>query len=116
MFDQVSGEYKLIEINPRSWKWHTLANQLGLNFLKMTADHLNGKKLDPMIVHTNDLGWVERLTDLYVVIKEVLKGRMSIREYARTMRLDKEYACWSWKDPLPALMYILLSPYLLIKR
>ena len=116
MFDQESGEYKLIEINPRSWKWHTLANPLGLNFIKMSADHLAGKALDIRIVQADGIGWVERLTDTYVVIKEILNGRMSIREYIRTMRLDKEYACWSWKDPLPAIMYILLSPYLLIKR
>jgi len=116
MYDQDTGEYRLIEINPRSWKWHSIANKLDLNFIEMTVDHINGKKLEPRISDKENIGWIERLTDTFVVIKEVLNGRLGIKEYFQTINLEKEYACWSWKDPLPAIMYVLLSPYLLIKR
>ncbi len=116
MYDEDTGEYKLIEINPRSWKWHTIANKLDLNFIGMTLDHLKGKPLEKKISEVENIGWIERLTDFYVVLKEILNGRMGIKEYLKTINLDKEYACWSWKDPLPAIMYILLSPYLLLKR
>ena len=61
-------------------------------------------------------GRVERLTDTYVVFGELRKGRISFSEYLRTMRMPKESATWSIRDPLPAIMYVLMAPYLLIKR
>ena len=62
------------------------------------------------------VAWVERLTDWTVVAKEILHGRMIIGEVVRSYRIKHESAVWKWKDPLPAIMYVLLSPILYIKR
>ena len=82
----------------------------------MMVRYLENRPLPPKINDRPDVGWVERLTDTYVVLGELLAGRIRLGEYLRTMRLPKESAAWSWRDPLPAIMYVLLSPYLLIKR
>ena len=62
------------------------------------------------------VAWCERLTDWTVVAKELLHGRMTIGEVVRSYRIKHESAVWKWKDPLPAIMYVLLSPILYIKR
>ena len=116
MYDEASGQYRLIEINPRAWKWHSIANKLGINLLSMMLDHLEGEAITKKRNEQDGVAWVERLTDTYVVLNEIRKGRLSLREYLATMRLPKESAAWSWQDPAPAIMYILLAPYLLIKR
>ena len=116
MFDTDTGEYRLLEINPRAWKWHSLANKLNINLIDLMARYLNGEEVRPSISRQAGIAWVERLTDTYVVLGEILKGRMTLGEYLKTMRMPKESAVWSLKDPLPALMYLILSPYLLIKR
>lgn len=116
MFDADSGEYKLIEINPRTWKWHSIARILGLNLIEMMIKYYNGEKLEPKIVRTENLAWIERVTDYYVVITETFKGRYSFRTWLKTMALKKESATWSWKDPVPGIMYLLLTPYLFFKR
>lgn len=119
MYDK--GEYKFLEINTRAWKWHTITNQLGFSFIAEWISYLNnenytkvpGTKTQNCV---NSAAWVERLTDTAVVLKELLHGRMKISTYLKTMCREKESAVFSWRDPLPAIMYVILSPILYFKR
>lgn len=116
MYDEKTGDFKLIEINPRTWKWHTISNSIGINLIGMLVDYLNGQALEEQHNQIADIAWTERLTDTYVVITEAMKGRLNYKDYAQSMMYKKEYACFSWKDPLPGVMYIVMSPYLLLSR
>ena len=116
MYDEPLDDFKLIEINPRTWKWHTIANRIGINVVKMLLDYLNHQPLTEQHNQQADIGWTERLTDTYVVLTEAMKGRLNYRDYQQTNALEKEFACFSWRDPLPGFMYIIMSPYLLFKR
>lgn len=113
MYDK--GEYKFLEINTRAWKWHTISNQRGFSFIGAWIDALNGKLIDPIDRKTN-VAWMEHLTDTAVSLKEILHGRMRVGEWLRTRWHRHERAVWSWRDPLPAIMYVILSPILYIKR
>ena len=62
------------------------------------------------------VGWCERLTDWAVVAKELLHHRMKLMDVIKSYRIPHESAVWRWSDPLPGIMYILLSPVLYIKR
>lgn len=123
MFDHKSGQYKFLEINTRAWKWHTLSNQLGFSFIGVMIDTLNEREIEkaeerqPVYSATQArVGWVERLTDWTVIAKEVLHHRMKLTTAIQTYKIRKENAVWSWHDPLPGIMYILLSPILYILR
>ena len=115
MYDPKSDTYKFLEINTRAWKWHTISNQLGFSFIGAMIDYYNGKESSPVKAQ-GLVGWVERLTDWTVVAKECLKGRMRFSDVCKTYKIRKENAVWQWSDPLPGIMYILLSPILYIKR
>jgi predicted ATP-grasp superfamily ATP-dependent carboligase len=116
MLDEASGEFKLIEINPRAWKWHSITNKLDINLVEMMVRFLEQKPVTKKISKQVDIAWIEELTDTYVVVKEMYKGRLSLSEYLKSMRLTKESATWSLRDPLPAIMYLLMAPYLFFKR
>ena len=116
MYDAQTNDYKLIEINPRTWKWHSMANIVGINLIKMMIDDLQGKPVEKMHNTKENLAWVEQLTDFFIVITEILKGKMQIKEYWKTRKMKKEYATFDLRDPLPAIMYILLAPILYFKR
>ena len=116
MYDEERQDFKLIEINPRTWKWHSIANRVGINLIKMLVDYLNGQELVVQRNQRVNIGWTERLTDTYIALTEIAKGKMRWQNYRRSLQLDKEYACFSWSDPLPGVMYLLMSPYLLFKR
>lgn len=116
MQDIETGTYKMLEINPRAWKWHSIANKLDINFLKMMIDYLEGKEVLTKYNTQIGVAWIERFTDTYISLNEILHGRLSFGVYWKTLRVPKESAVWSLKDPLPALMYILFLPYLFIQR
>lgn len=117
MWDEKSGEYKFLEVNTRAWKWHTMSNMLGFSFIGAMIDWFdNGEVKAENEGETRQVAWCERLTDWTVVAKEILHGRMRLRDVLKSYRIPHESAVWSWRDPLPGIMYILLSPILYVKR
>lgn len=115
MYDSNTNEYKFLEINTRAWKWHTISNQLGFSFIEAMIDYYNGVRTKQPTV-TKTVGWVERLTDWTVSVKEILRGRMKVSTIKNSYELPKENAVWQWSDPLPGIMYIVMAPILYIKR
>jgi len=116
MYDRASETYKLLEINPRTWKWHSIANKLGVNLIALLVRYHEGEYLPEFRNDLENIAWVERMTDTYVVLKEIMKGRMKLSEYLQSMNHRKESASWDLSDPLPSIMYLILSPYLYFKR
>jgi len=116
MLDPETGKYMLLEINPRAWKWHSLQDKVGLNLLKEMVDYLNGKTPTPTRNTKANIAWIERVTDTFVVAKEIAKGRMRYSDYRKTMQMPKQSACWSFRDPKPAIFYLILTPYLFFTR
>lgn len=118
MWDAKSETYKFLEINTRAWKWHTISNQFNFSFIGVLIDYYNDVETSERIIELKNerVAWCERLTDWAVVAKEILHGRMKMSEVIKSYRIKHESAVWSWKDPLPGIMYVLLSPILYVKR
>lgn len=121
MWDAKAQQYKFLEINTRAWKWHTISNQLNFSFIGKLIDYNDGMSRDkslnePLTLNDKKVAWVERLTDWTVVAKEILHGRMTLKEVCASYKIKHESAVWAWRDPMPGIMYILLSPILYVKR
>jgi predicted ATP-grasp superfamily ATP-dependent carboligase len=116
MYDESIRTFKLLEINPRTWKWHSLANLMGLNLVEQMIKHMQGETPEYFTNKEEGLAWIERVTDVWIFITEFFKGRMGIKEYLNSLKARKESATWSKADPWPAILYVLLTPYLLFKR
>ena len=115
MYNRHSNRYELLEVNTRLWKWHTISMKCGFGFFETMLCHLNGKS-PTYTPDRHPVAWVERLTDTAIVITETLHHRMSLRAAIMSYKTDKQSAVWSVKDPLPAIMYFLLSPILYFTR
>lgn len=117
MYDEATKSYQFLEINTRAWKWHSISLGLGFGFLAEWIKHANQQAGDfRESFSALRIAWVERLTDLTIIVKESLKGRMNLGDALGTYRLHKVSAVWSWKDPLPGIMYLILAPVLYFKR
>jgi D-aspartate ligase len=116
MYDPDDGVYKLIEVNPRTWKWHSIANKLNINLIRMMIEYLNGNKTTIQVNRESNVGWIETVTDTYVVLGEILRGRMSLSHYLKSLKVKKEFACFDFHDPMPTISYIVLLPYLFFSR
>jgi predicted ATP-grasp superfamily ATP-dependent carboligase len=113
--DKRDGVFRFLEVNPRIWGWHTLAVRAGVNLPHLVyrdiqgLESRNGK-------YRNGVKWIRLLTDTPTVIGQILKRRMRVRDYIESLRGEKEFAVFSWKDPVPFLMEILYLPILWQKR
>lgn len=115
MYNQHNKRYEMLEINTRAWKWHTLSETVGFGFLSEMIRFLNGEP-SQFKPQEGRFAWIESLTDSAVCFKEVLHGRMAVKEICKSKKMPKHHAVWSCKDPLPAIMYLLLSPILFFTR
>ncbi len=115
MWDERSGQFKLIEVNPRVWGWHTLSIAAGADMPYLLYQDSLGEAIDIQATMKN-AKWVRLLTDTPTVLIEMLKGNLRLRDYIRSMRGKKEFAVFSLRDPFPFLVEIVLSLYLLKKR
>lgn len=117
MYDSKSDEYKFLEINTRAWKWHTLSLAYNFGFLSEYIRALNQLPSNfNSHINFEKKAWVERLTDFSIIMKESLKGKMNLFSAFGKYKIQKESAAFAIKDPLPAIMYILMSPILFFKR
>ena len=115
MQDPRDKRYKLIEVNPRVWGWHTLAIAAGINLPYLLYQDMIGEKIE-VPTSCKQVKWVRLTTDIPTVFLEIVKGKMKIRDYLSSMKGDKTDAVLSLEDPLPFLAEIALIPYLWVKR
>jgi D-aspartate ligase len=114
--DPRDNEYKLLEINSRTWLWHSLAIRCGLNFPYMFYQDIIGEEITPAPKPRIGVKWLHFYTDFSVVLGEILKGRMKISDYLKSLKGEKEYAVFTWDDPVPFIAETLMLPYLKIVR
>lgn len=105
--DPKDGQFKIIEINPRVGRWHSLTDASGAD-LTYTA-YLDLIGITSRADHTfqEHIKWVFLLRDLVSVLPQILRGHMSLFKWIQSLRGRRVHAIFSWKDPLPALAYLL---------
>jgi D-aspartate ligase len=113
--DPRDGQYKLLDVNARTWGYHTLGGRAGVDFpYLLFADQL-GESVLPCRAKAG-LKWIRLVTDIPTVLVEALHGRVKWREYLRSMINTHTESVFSREDPLPGLMEVALIPYLIMKR
>lgn len=115
MLDPRDNKYKLIEVNPRIWGWHTLGIAAGIDFPYLLYQDMIGEQVG-VHVPLKNMKWVRLTTDIPTVLTERIKGHLKIGDYLKSMKGKKEFAVFAPDDPLPFFAEIVMLPYLWIKR
>ena len=113
--DPRNGQFSVLDINPRVWGWHTLSKRAGVDFPYLLWLLTRGEPVPPLRGREGER-WVHLIADLRMAIEEILRGRLSLREYLRSIRGPRESAIFSWDDPLPGLLDLPLFAYAAGKR
>ena len=113
--DPRDSQYKLLDVNARTWGYHTLGAQAGVDFSYMLYADQVGLPVEPSRGRPG-LSWVRTVTDVPAAMMAILRGDTSLGSYLRSVRDCDVEAVFSAGDPLPGLAEIALIPYLAIKR
>lgn len=104
--DPRSNEYKLIEINARTWLWVGHARACGVDFAKYAYNFVNNI---PNVYSTSyivGLGWYNPFTDFVFSVISILKRRIKVKEYISTLFSKKVNALFYKSDNKPAFAYL----------
>lgn len=113
--DPRDGQFKLLDVNPRTWGYHTLGPSAGVDFVhSLYADQIGGS-IEPGRGKAG-FSWIRLLTDFPTGLIDVSRGRLRLREYVQSVRSFNTEAVFSHEDPLPGIVECALLPYLWIKK
>ena len=113
--DPRDGEYKLLDVNARTWGYHALGPVAGVDFPRMLFEDQLGKPVEPARAEPGK-SWVRLATDLPVGIAGVVCGQLGFRKYLKSILGLNVEAVFSVDDPLPGIAELALAPYLFYKR
>jgi len=108
--DARNGRYKLLDINPRLWTWSPLGGRAGIDFPYLLWRMMVGRPVPEKTGRTG-VRWVRMSTDVPAAIHLMLRGRLSLGAYLRSLRSPVEFALMAADDPLPGLLDLPLFAY-----
>lgn len=108
LHDPQSGEYKLIEINARTWLWVELAKACGIDYVKMIYNYVNEIPQDYPVKSKLKAYWINPLTDITYSMMHLLVGKLNPVSYIKSL-LNKTLinALFKKTDVKPGFVYLL---------
>ena len=113
--DPRDGQYKLLDVNARTWGFHSIGYPAGVDFpYLLYADQL-GEQMDRCRGQSG-VGWLRLITDLPTAFSDLLLGHLRISAYFNSLKRTRVESVFCREDPLPSLGEVLLLPYLVVKK
>lgn len=105
MYDSRDQQYKLIEINPRTWLWVGLAKECGVDYAKIMYRFVNDQTQSYPDGYMVGVKWRNSITDSYYGAVALLKKQVSLNGFTKSLRGRIVHAVWSSKDVLPGVVF-----------
>jgi D-aspartate ligase len=113
--DPRDDRVKLLDVNARTWGYHTLGPAAGVDFPALLFDDQLGRPVARCRTRPG-VSWVRCVTDVPTAVLEIIGGRLGIREYVRSLARSSVEAVFMRDDLRPGLAELALIPYLAVRR
>jgi predicted ATP-grasp superfamily ATP-dependent carboligase len=113
--DPRDGKYKLLDVNARTWGFHSIGAVSGVDFpYLLFADQMQ-LATEPARAKAG-VGWIRLVTDIPTALSDLAHGSLSVGQYVRSLRAARTEAVFSLADPFPSIAEFALLPYFIAKK
>jgi D-aspartate ligase len=113
--DPRDGKLKLLDVNARTWGFHSLGSAAGVDFPYLLYADQIGIATQPSRAQTG-VGWLRAVTDVPTVISDLWDNELDLDTYWQSLRSTRTESVFCLKDPLPSVAEIAMLPYLAAKK
>ena len=113
--DPRDGQLKLLDVNARTWGFHSLGVPAGIDFPYLLFADQIGEEVERRKGESG-IGWLRLITDLPTAASDLCHGHMSINSYLTSLRRTRIESVFSRHDLLPSFAELVLLPYLVSKK
>ncbi len=113
--DHRDGQFKLLDVNARTWGFHSLGAAAGVDFPYLLYADQVGESIGKSAAK-GGVGWLRLITDLPTVASGLWDGEISLGSYWESLRRTGVESVFCAQDVLPSLAELFLLPYLVTKK
>lgn len=107
LMDPRDNNYKLIEINARTWLWVGLARSCGIDFAGMAYNYVNNWEYNYPSKYDLNVKWANHLTDFLYSAIAMARGKLTLSDFIKSYKGKIVNAVLDISDFKPAPMYVL---------
>jgi len=113
--DPRDGQFKLLDVNARTWGFHSIGVPAGVDFPYLLYADQVGQPVNRCRARAG-VGWLRAVTDLPTAASDLWAGELSLRSYWKSLKRTRVESVFCLRDPLPSVAEVLMLPYLLTKK
>jgi len=113
--DPRDGRFKLLDVNARTWGFHSISGPAGVDFPYLLYADQVGKQVDRHRARPG-VGWMRMITDLPTAALDLWDGELNLHSYWGSLRRTRSESVFCLQDPLPSVAEVLMLPYLVTKK
>lgn len=113
--DPRDGEFKLLDVNARTWGFHSIGIPAGVDFpYLLFADQLGCPVTRSRA--RSGVGWLRAITDVPTALSDFWDGELRASAYWSSLRNTEAESVFCLEDPMPSVSEIFMLPYLIAKK
>lgn len=113
--DPRDGQLKLLDVNARTWGFHTLGVAAGVDFPYMLYADQVGESIAVSRAKAG-VGWLRLITDTSTVVSGIASGDFGFGSYWDSLKRTGTESVFCAEDLIPSLAEFLMLPYLVTKK
>lgn len=113
--DPRDGQYKLLDVNARTWGFHALGRVAGVDFPYLLFADQTGLPVDTSR-GIPGVGWLRLVTDVPAALSEIVRGGLGVGAYVDSLRKTRVESVFASTDPMPSIAEMVLLPYLAFRK
>jgi D-aspartate ligase len=113
--DPRDGQFKLLDVNARTWGFHSIGIPAGVDFPYLLYADQTGASVERSRGKAG-VGWVRMVTDVPTFAVDLWDRELNLPSYWSSLTRTRAESVFCARDPLPSLAEIVMLPYLVTKK